>query len=98
MARQGRETQKKFLLFALELFRQGMLKNYAADPLVYIQTQDEKFTIEKFAPFIHQNNIFEIYELIDQAIYHIERNGNAKMIFSDLGIQLTRLIHRKEAV
>lgn len=98
MAGQGRETQKKFLLYALELFRQGMLKNYAADPLVYIQTQDEKFTIEKFAPFIHQNNIFEIYELIDQAVYHIERNGNAKMIFSDLGIQLTRLIHRKEAV
>ena len=98
MAGQGRETQKKFLNYTLELFRQGLLENYAATDLVYFQTADEKFTISNFAPFVHQNNIYEIYKLIDTAILHIERNGNAKMIFSDLGIQLTRLIHRKETV
>jgi len=96
MAGQGRETQKKFLNYTLELFRQGLLKNYSADELVYLQTADDKFTISNFAPFVHQNNIYEIYKLIDRAILHIERNGNAKMIFTDLGISLTRLIHRKE--
>jgi DNA polymerase-3 subunit delta' len=28
-------------------------------------------------------------------MYHIERNGNAKIILTDLSIQLTRLIHKK---
>ncbi|MFT7036574.1 MAG: DNA polymerase-3 subunit delta' [Cyclobacteriaceae bacterium] len=33
---------------------------------------------------------------LEDAAYHIERNGNPKIIFTDLSIQLTRLIHKKE--
>ena len=87
---------KKFLAYCLELFRQALLKNYKADSLLFMEFKDPKFTIEKFAPFIHQNNIFEITSAIENASYHIERNGNAKLIFSDLSIQLTRLIHKTE--
>ena len=46
------------------------------------------------AAYIHQNNILDIREALEKAIYHIERNGNAKIIFTDVSIQLTRLIHR----
>ncbi len=98
LAKQGRETQKKFLEYCLESFRQALLKNYKADSLVYFESNDPKFSIDKFAPFVHQNNIFEISHALEQAQYHIERNGNAKIIFTDLSIQLTRLIHRKEQV
>jgi len=96
MAGQGRETQKNFLNYCVEVFRQALLKNYKAHSLVYLETQDKKFSIDKFAPFVHQNNVFEIVNALEDANYHIERNGNAKIIFADLSIQLTRLIHRKE--
>ncbi|MEZ4857353.1 MAG: DNA polymerase III subunit delta' [Flavobacteriaceae bacterium] len=96
MAEKGRETQKNFLLYCVELFRQALLKNYKANALLYFETKDPKFSIEKFAPFVHQNNIFEIVEALEDANYHIERNGNAKIIFTDLSIQLTKLIHKKE--
>jgi DNA polymerase III subunit delta' len=96
MAGKGRETQKNFLHYCIELFRQALLKNYKADALVYLETKDQKFSIEKFAPFVHQNNIFEIADALEDASYHIERNGNPKIIFTDLSIQLTRLIHKKE--
>ena len=56
------------------------------------------FDINKFAPFIHENNIIEITEELERAIYHIERNGNAKIIFTDLSIRLTRLLHKKAGV
>ncbi len=92
----GRETQKKFLSYCIEVFRQALLKNYKADALIFFESTDGKFDISKFAPFVHQNNIYEITEALENASYHIERNGNAKLIFSDLSIQLTRLIHRKE--
>lgn len=95
LAAQGRETQKKFLNYCHELFRQAMLKNYAADPLIYFESKDPKFSIKKFAPFVHHNNIIEISRSLEDAEYHIERNGNAKIIFSDLSIRLTRLIHEK---
>lgn len=96
MAAKGRETQKKFVAYCIELFRQALLKNYKADSLLFFESADAKFSIEKFAPFIHQNNIFEITAALEDAAYHIERNGNAKIIFADMSIQLTRLIHKKE--
>jgi len=96
LAKEGRETQKKFLSFCLEIFRQAMLKNYKADSLIYFESHDGKFSFDKFSAYIHQNNIFEIKDALEDAEYHIERNGNAKIIFTDLSIQLTRLIHKKE--
>ncbi len=96
LAKEGRETQKKFLGYCLELFRQAMLKNYKTDSLIYFESKDFKFSLEKFAPFVHQNNIFGIMNALEDAEYHVERNGNAKIIFTDLSIQLTRLIHKKE--
>ena len=98
LAKEGRETQKKFLSFCLEIFRQAMLKNYKTDSLIYFESHDGKFSFDKFSAYIHQNNIFEIKDALEDAEYHIERNGNAKIIFTDLSIQLTRLIHRKELV
>ena len=95
IAKQGRETQKKFLGYCQETFRQALLKNYKADSLLFFDAPNTKFSIEKFAPFVHQNNIFEISEALEIASYHIERNGNAKIIFTDLSIKLTRLLHAK---
>ncbi|MDX1461452.1 MAG: DNA polymerase III subunit delta' [Marinirhabdus sp.] len=95
LAREGRETQKKFLHYCIDVFRQALLKNYKADALMVFQSMDGNFALEKFAPFVHQNNIFEITQALEDAMYHIERNGNAKIIFTDMSIQLTRLIHRK---
>jgi DNA polymerase III subunit delta' len=91
----GRETQKKFLQFCIEMFRQALLLNYQAKDLVYIETKVEKFKLENFAPFINGNNINEIFKELSDAMYHIERNGNAKIILTDLSIKLTRFIHKK---
>jgi DNA polymerase III subunit delta' len=93
----GRETQKKFLGYCIEVFRQALLKNYKAEAMLFFESTDGSFDISKFAPFVHQNNIYEITEALENASYHIERNGNAKLIFSDLSIQLTRFIHKKES-
>ncbi|HKO76536.1 MAG TPA: hypothetical protein VJU52_04930 [Flavobacterium sp.] len=91
----GRETQKKFLQFCIEMFRQALLLNYETKTLVYIEPKVEKFKLENFAPFVNGNNITEIFKELSDAMYHIERNGNAKIILTDLSIKLTRLIHKK---
>jgi DNA polymerase III subunit delta' len=91
----GRETQKKFLRFCVEMFRQALLLNYQSEKLVYIETAVDNFQFEKFAPFVNGNNINDIFSELSDAIYHIERNGNAKIILTDLSIKLTRLIYKK---
>jgi len=98
LAGQGRETQKQFLQYCIEMFRQAMLKNYGLDQMVYFEAQQAQFDISRFAPFVHQNNIYDILKALEDAITHIGRNANAKIVLSDLSIQLTRLIHKKEVV
>ena len=91
----GREAQKKFLNYCIDMFRQALLLNYQADKLVYVEPKVEKFKLENFAPFVNGNNISDIFKELSDASYHIERNGNAKIILTDLSIKLTRLIHKK---
>lgn len=95
IARAGRETQKRFLEYCLNFFRQALLFNYKASELVYLETQSNDFDLQKFAPFVHENNIVAISKALQDAIYHIERNGNSKIVLSDLSMTLTRYLHTK---
>jgi DNA polymerase-3 subunit delta' len=92
----GREPQKQFLNYCIQFFRQALLKNYKADALVFLEPKTEGFKLEKFAPFVHNGNILDIIKELEEAQYHIERNGNAKIILLDMSIKLTRLLHAKE--
>jgi DNA polymerase-3 subunit delta' len=62
-----------------------------------MQIHIDGFKLDKFSAFIHENNVGAIVHELEEAIYHIERNGNSKIIFTDLSIRLTRLLHRKAA-
>ena len=91
----GREAQKKYLNYCIELFRQALLLNYQTTSLVYVEPKIENFKLENFAPFVNHSNIEAVFTALSEASYHIERNGNAKLILTDLSIKLTRLIHSK---
>ena len=97
IAKTGRETQKRFLNYCSHFFRQALLANYGAGSLVFLESQTANFDLEKFAPFVHGANIEDIYKAIEDAMYHIERNGNAKIILLDLSMQITRYLHQKES-
>ncbi|WP_350286747.1 DNA polymerase III subunit delta' [uncultured Croceitalea sp.] len=97
VAKNGREVQKKFLRYCLAIIRQALLLNYNAENLVFTKIHVDGFDLKKFAPFVHENNIIDMTNELEKAIFHVERNGNAKIIFTDLSIKLTRLLHTKAA-
>ena len=96
ISKTGRETQKRFLEYCLQFFRHALLLNYKSEQLVFMESKTD-FKLSKFSSFVHSNNIFDIEKELNDAIYHIERNGNPKIIFLDLSIKLTRFLHKKEA-
>ncbi|MDB9726397.1 DNA polymerase III subunit delta' [Flavobacteriaceae bacterium] len=98
VAKSGREIQKNFLLYCLSLFREAVLMEYGLDQLQHTQIEVSNFDFKKFAPFVHEGNIEQISTALESAVYEIERNGNAKMVFTDLAISLTRLLHMTKAV
>lgn len=91
-----REKHKQFLSYCADIFRQALVQSYGAPDLVLNQIKSETFKWDGFANFIHGSNIEDILNEINDASYHIERNGNAKIIFLDMGIKMTRFIHKKE--
>ncbi len=97
VSKTGRETQKKFVQYCLMAMRQALMINYNVKELAYLKIHVDGFQLEKFAPFVHENNIVSIVQELEEALYHIERNGNSKLIFTDLSIKLTRLLHKKAA-
>jgi DNA polymerase-3 subunit delta' len=93
----GREKQKKFLLTSLRLVRENFTMNVASRDIVYLNNNESQFS-DKFHPYINEENIQLISEQLNKAIYHIEANGNAKIIFLDLALKLVKLIRIAEAV
>ena len=90
----NREKQKTFLDYCAEMFRLALLQNYDADNLVYKKLSQNGFNWQAFANFVHGANIVEILDEINTADLHLYRNANAKIVWTDLGIKLTRYIHK----
>jgi len=91
----GREKQKRFLEYALEVMREGMIRNYAGSDLQRFEGGEGNFML-KFAPFVHENNIFGIMELLNEAHYHISRNAYAKILFMDMSMKFANLLRVKK--
>lgn len=91
MAKAGREKQKAFLEYAQKQVRENYITNFAHPEIVY-QTQEERFFSEKFARFVNDDNVERLMNQLELAQRQIEQNGNAKIIFFDLCLQMIVLI------
>lgn len=93
MAATGREAQKSFLSYCLALVRGNFImnRNNGSTSLTYLTEAESGFS-EKFYPFINERNIANLYEEFNTAHQHIESNGNARIVFLDLSLQVMRLI------
>lgn len=90
----NREKQKNFLNYASEIFRLALLQNYQSEELVYKKIDANGFNWNGFSKFISGANIISILEEINAADLHLTRNGNPKIVWTDLGIKLSRYIHK----
>lgn len=90
----NREKQKNFLNYCSEIFRLALLQNYQSENLVYKKIDANGFNWDGFSKFISGANIESILEEINAADLHLTRNGNPKIVWTDLGIKLSRYIHK----
>jgi DNA polymerase-3 subunit delta' len=91
-ARTGREKQKQFLQYGLEIFRDCLMYNFGSADLIR-HSGDEKEFITKFSRFVNQRNYERLLEEFNSAFYHIERNANPKILFMDLIMKTNELIN-----
>ena len=93
-AAQGREKQKQFLHYSLEIFRDCLMMNFGSQDLVRLSGNEKQF-LEKFSPYITQKNYEKLVEEFNGSYYYIERNANPKILFMDLLFTTNSLINLK---
>jgi DNA polymerase-3 subunit delta' len=53
--------------------------------------QENEFS-QRFSPFINEKNVISLFREFEKAFTDIASNGNAKLIFTDLGLKVSKLI------
>lgn len=94
-ASMNRAKQVDFLNYVIESFRKSFLYNYQLDNQLSLNIPHDNFSIDKFSAFVHRKNIFSIFSKIEKTIYYITRNANSKLLFLDLSLSLSELIHKE---
>ena len=89
---ESRETQKNFLLHALSVTRECLLLNYGDRSLVRLEGKDLE-DIKRFAPFVNEKNIDSFSEELNKAHFHLERNANSKLLFTNLSFSMHGLLN-----
>jgi DNA polymerase III subunit delta' len=92
----GRERQKHFLAYALDIVRDSLLMNYGDPSLVRLSGEEEAF-VKKFAPFIHAANGERFIEELNKAYRDIERNGSPKIVLMDMSFRMNELLNVPKA-
>ncbi len=91
----GREPQKNFLLYGLHFWRELLAWQLSKGQAALRLLPKEQETAKKMSQVISAPQIAAIAKLFDEAIFHIERNANAKIVFMDLSIQLSHWMRAK---
>jgi DNA polymerase-3 subunit delta' len=87
-----RLSQRNLLYFSLSLVRETLLRLAGAGTINRVQGNDME-RLQKLSALLTVEKIERIQFLINEAIFHLERNGSAKMILFDSSIQLAKVIN-----
>jgi len=87
----GRERLKQFFAYTTEMIRECIQLNCLRNDDVMLTEEEKAFAI-KFSKFIHAANCIIIAEELNKAAFHIERNGNPKIVLLDLSLKFSSLL------
>jgi DNA polymerase III subunit delta' len=80
-------AQRNFFQFCLHMLRESVVQLSGATTS-RMRGEDLDF-INKFSSVMNLQRVEHMYKLINEASYHLERNGSPKMIFLDLSLQIS---------
>lgn len=95
IAKTGRENQKALLLFGIKIIRECILVKEGVTGIVKSSKEMLEF-VKKLSRFIDSQNQDELYNELNKAHFHIERNGSAKIVFLDLSVKIGILLRKEE--
>lgn len=88
-------SQRSFIRFGLSILRDTLIAHYGDSQLIKL-TEDEKEFVKKFSQVVTPEKIEPLTSLFSEALFHLERNGNPRMIFLDLALKVSKSLKEVE--
>lgn len=85
-------AQRNLMLYSINMMRESLLRTAGATDLNRTRGEEAKF-VQDFSKIMNVEKVERSYTLMSDAVYHLERNGSAKMIFLDLSLQLSKTLN-----
>ena len=86
-AKMSRESQKAFLIYGISILRSCFLVHYDNSTISRLDEEEQTF-VKKFSVFITQANIGAFSKAFNDAVFHVERNANANILFVDVSLKV----------
>lgn len=85
-------SQKNLFTYSMNMMREALLSMHQVSTIHRVRGEELKF-IQDFSKVLNLKKVEHAYQLMNDASYHLERNGSAKMIFMDLSLKLSQTIN-----
>lgn len=89
----GREKQKRFIAYMMQMVRENFMYNFHNPQLCYM-TRDEEAFAQKFAPFINERNVLLFQNRLQRMMRDISQNANGKLQFFNFALEVTIYIRK----
>jgi len=94
ISKSSKDFQRSLMQYFGRMFRNELLINQKDNSLVKA-TEDELKVLETYAPFFTLKNAQPLYTLCNKASYHLERNANTMLVFTDFYFKLAQYFAKK---
>ena len=92
-AKMSKEAQRNLLQYGLSMCREALIWQLAGQELSRLAEKEQEF-VSGFSKTLGQHNVERFYQVLNDTILHLERNGNAKIVFFDTSLLLSQEIRK----
>jgi DNA polymerase-3 subunit delta' len=82
-------SQRNMIAYSINMMRETLLYSSGATDINRTRGEELGF-VERFSKVLDLQKIESSFKLLNDASYHLERNGSAKMIFLDLSLNIAK--------
>lgn len=84
-------SQRNMISYSMNMMRETLLYAAGAESINRTRGEELEF-VQRFSKVLDVEKIEKSFRLLNDAGYHLERNGSAKMIFLDLSLQIAKTL------
>jgi DNA polymerase-3 subunit delta' len=85
-------AQRNLITYSINMMRETFLHSAGASTMNRTRGEELKF-VQDFSKVMNLEKVEQSFKLMNDATYHLERNGSAKMIFLDLSLKISRTLN-----